>query len=115
VKADDKALLEKYISLWNLPDRARREQLTAVLTPDVYYADPNIVTHGAEQLDRYIGRTRQRFGGMEFTLAGPVEGHHGQIRFGWQCGTPGAEPVVAGLDVALLDGERIRAIHGFAG
>jgi hypothetical protein len=110
---DFASLVDRYVSIWNLPDEARTAELAEVFTADVYYADPTVTTRGQRELDRYIGVTRRRFGGMRFGVAGRIDGHHDQVRFGWHCGPAGGDPVVAGFDVALLEGGRIRAIHGF--
>ena len=47
---------------------------------------------------------QQQFPGFVFTLGGAVDAHHDQARFSWHLGPAGAEPVVIGFDVAVLDG-----------
>jgi hypothetical protein len=39
--------------------------------------------------------------------------HHDLARFQWYLGTPGAEPVAIGFDVAELADGKIAAVHGF--
>jgi hypothetical protein len=108
-----KALVSAYIAVWNLPDEERPGAMADVFTADVLYVDPLVATRGLAELSDYIGTTRRHFAGSRFVPRDPVNGHHDQILFGWECGPPDAESIVAGLDVALLDGERIKAIHGF--
>ncbi|MFF4412797.1 nuclear transport factor 2 family protein [Streptosporangium sp. NPDC001559] len=111
--ADHRNKVERYISIWNLPDEDRRARMEEVFTEDVFYADPTVVTRGRAELTEYIGRTARRFEGMRFSVPGPVDGHHDQVRFVWHCGAPGKGPVITGFDVALFDGDHIKAIYGF--
>jgi hypothetical protein len=47
-------------------------------------------------------------------LAGPVDGHHDQVRFSWELGPAGADAPVAGFDVAVVsDDGRIQTVLGF--
>ena len=49
-----------------------------------------------------------------FTIGGPVDAHHVQARFSWHLGPSGAEPVVIGFDVAVMNGGgQIRTVYGF--
>jgi hypothetical protein len=63
-----------------------------------------------------MGAAQQQFSGLVFTLGGPVDANHNQARFTWHLGPDGAEPVVIGFDVVVLDGDgRIASVHGFLG
>jgi hypothetical protein len=56
----------------------------------------------------------EQFPGFTFRLAGPVDGHHDQARFGWELGPEGIEAPIVGFDVAVTDEVgRIRQVHGF--
>jgi len=107
------ALVHRYIAVWNLPDDERRPAIDDLFTEDVAYVDPLVSLSGRTALDTYIGLTRQRFPGMEFSSSDPADGHHDQVRFGWQCAPPGGPPALTGLDVALLADGRVRSLHGF--
>ena len=50
-----------------------------------------------------MGAAQQQFGGLTFTLGGPVDTNHNQARFTWHLGPDGGEPVVIGFDVVVLD------------
>ena len=61
-----------------------------------------------------IAAVQDQFPGFTFRLAGPVDGHHGQARFGWELGPDEGAAPIAGFDVAVTDGAgRIRRVHGF--
>jgi hypothetical protein len=57
----------------------------------------------------------EQFPDFAFQPAGTVDGHHDQVRFGWELGPQDAvEAPVAGFDVAVLDPSgRISAVYGF--
>ncbi|MEU0472430.1 hypothetical protein ACFW5S_30570 [Streptomyces olivaceus] len=49
-----------------------------------------------------------------FTQVGEIDAHHRQVRLRWGLGPEGAEPVVVGFDVLVLDESgRIRDVRGF--
>ena len=76
----------RYLETFNETDAdRRRELLEALYTPDCTYTDPHTDLEGAEQIDRFIEQTRERFPGVTFALGGPVDAHHNQARFS---GTP---------------------------
>ena len=69
---------------------------------------------GRDQIDAVIGAVQQQFAGLVFTLGGAVDANHHQARFSWHLGLSGAEPLVIGFDVLVLDGDGlIRNVHGF--
>lgn len=107
------ALVERYIGVWNLGDGERSAAMNQVFTADVLYADPIVSLTGREALDRYIGMTQRQFRGNFSAVPGQVDGHHGQVRFGWVCAKPGGEPLISGFDVALFEDEQVRALYGF--
>lgn len=101
-------MVDRYIEAWN----HRAAELAELFTGDVFYCDPLVTTRGRTELAAYIGNTMRQFDGMAFRADG-VDGHHDQVRFTWSLGPAAGDPAVTGLDVAILDGGRFRAIHGF--
>lgn len=109
-------MVERYLAAWNEQDAERRRGLVdALWTEDGSYTDPLADAHGRAEIDGLIGAVQQQFPGFVFTLGGPVDAHHEQARFTWHLGPQGAaEPVVAGFDVAVLNGNgQIRSVYGF--
>ena len=111
-------VIERYLDCWNESDAAaRRKLIEQVWAPDATYTDPLAEVTGRAAIDAVIAAAQAQFPGYVFTLAGPVDAHHRQARFSWNLGpegSPGAEPVVVGSDVALTgpDGQ-IVAVFGF--
>jgi hypothetical protein len=115
---DYEAVASSYIEIWNEPDEANRSKSAAQLyTADASYIDPLVVADGVDTIVATIGAVRQQFPGSTFRLAGPVDGHHNQVRFTWALGPAGpdaADAPVIGFDVAVLNDEgKVSAVYGF--
>ena len=69
---------------------------------------------GREAIASLIGAVQQQFPDFKFRLAGPVDGHHDQARFGWELGPAGSPAPIVGFDVAVSDDSgRIQTVLGF--
>jgi hypothetical protein len=112
---DYQALAHDYLAVWNETDaRARAHAAAALFADDVAYTDPLADVRGRDGLAAVVQGVQQQFPGWRFRPLGPVDGHGGQVRFGWELGPEGAEAPVAGFDVAVLGGDgRIRQVLGF--
>ena len=109
-------LAERYIAAWNETDAdARSAAVAALYAEDARYTDPLVDAEGREAIAATIAAVQGQFPGFEFRLAGPVDAHHDQARFGWELGPAGAqEAPIAGFDVAVRDGAgRLRRVFGF--
>jgi hypothetical protein len=112
-------IAQRYIDSWNEKDPGKRRLIIdEVYTSDASFTDPMVRVTGPEAIDQVLGEVQRKFDGpqfdgLEFTL-GPVDGHHDIARFQWFLGSGDAEePLVAGFDVIVLAGGRIRHVHGF--
>jgi hypothetical protein len=123
IMTDYQDVTASYLAVWNEADPAARLGLAAKLfTDEVRYTDPLMDVQGVAALAAAIGAAQQQFPGWRFRSAGPADGHHQQVRFGWALGPDGASPdeagpdeaPVAGFDVAVLtDDGRISQVLGF--
>lgn len=95
------------------PD-ARRKAIDELYTEDARYVDPLAGAEGREAIAATIAAVQSQFPGSRFRLAGPVDGHHDQVRFSWELGPDGGTAPIAGFDVAITDGwSRLRSVFGF--
>jgi len=108
-------IAKRYIDSWNEQDPIVRSAAVGELwAEDGRYVDPLAVAEGREAIAATIGAVQAQFPGFTFRLAGPVDGHHDQVRFSWELGRPGDEALVVGFDVAVLDAEgRLSMVLGF--
>jgi hypothetical protein len=113
--SDFQDLAKRYIETWNETDGERRRRLIEDLyTEDGSYTDPLVEAVGWDVIDQTLGAVQQQFAGLEFSLAGDVDGHHDTARFTWHLAAPGAEePLVIGFDVIVTDNGKVRRVYGF--
>ena len=99
-----------YLDIWNERDAAARMALMeSVLTEDSLYTDPGHAgLRGHAELSEVIGRAREQFGDLNFTLDTVLGAHHDRALFTWRLGT-----ATTGYDVVEFAGDRIRSIVGF--
>jgi len=107
-------LVAQYLEIWNTTDAAAREAAIArVFTDEPGYVDPLMDVTGRSAIDAGIAAVQSQFPGMVFRLAGPVDGHHDQVRFTWELGPADGAALVTGFDVAVLSQGRIDRVYGF--
>src|SRR6266850_5557948 len=90
----------------------------AVVIAEIYTADCTFY----EAKERIIGRVPlnakidsilQEAPGFVFRAEGPAQVNHDLGRLRWSLGPAGAPPVVTGMDVAIFEPGRIRALYTF--
>ena len=108
-------LIDRYLACWNETDPAQRRALIDEHWSErPAYTDPLVEVDGRPALDATIAAVQAQFPGFVFTPVGPADQHHRQARFGWGLGPDGAEPVVIGFDVVVLDEDgRFDTVLGF--
>ena len=108
------AIVDAYLATWNAAPAEREQLLAAHFSPDVSYVDPLAEVAGHAGMHALIDGVQNQFPGFVFTPVGDADGHHDRLRFQWGLGPAGAEPVVVGFDVVVLDeAGRVRDVHGF--
>ena len=115
---DFSELAERYIDTWNLTSEDERVRAVAALfADDATYVDPLVSATGTFEIAQTIAAVQHQFPGFQFRLAGPVDGHSRQARFGWELGPAefhAGEAQVAGFDVVVLaDDDRLSRVYGF--
>ncbi len=108
-------LAKRYVASWNETDpTACRQLVDDLYAEDARYVDPLAVAEGREAIAVTIGAVQKQFPGFRFRLAGPVDAHHDQARFGWELGPEGAEAPIIGFDVVVADSRgRLQSVLGF--
>ena len=104
----------RYIETWNATDTDERDRLLAShWTTDASYVDPLMSAASAAEVSGLIAAVHQRFPGFRFTLINTPDGHGKHVRFAWGLGPAGAEPVIEGSDVIMLQDGRMKDVVGF--
>jgi hypothetical protein len=76
-----------------------------------FEADDQII--GRDALNAKVEQILEEAPGFAFRLAGPAEVNHDHGRLRWHFGPNGAAPVVEGMDIAVFEQGRIRALYAF--
>jgi hypothetical protein len=107
--------IDTYVAAWNETDPAARSTLVErALGADVWYRDPMLEADGRAAFDAMVAAVQAQFPGLVMRRTSDVDAHHDLVRFTWALGAPGADPAVAGVDVAKFDGDgRLHRIIGF--
>jgi hypothetical protein len=111
----DTIIDDGYFAMWNDTDAdKRRHIIAATWTDGASYVDPMFTASGHEGLDALAAGAQQQFPGHTFRRTTPVDTHHDRARWGWDLVGPSGEPVVVGVDFAVLASDgRLSEITGF--
>ncbi len=108
-------LIDRYIAMWNETDGERRREIIArVWTRNASYVDPVLQGEGQAEIDAMVKSVQERFPGHKFRRTSAIDMHHDRVRFGWELGPEGGDPVVIGTDFGVVaGGERLQTVTGF--
>lgn len=108
-------VVQAYLGTWNATEEEeQRRLLLQHWSPVATYVDPLAAVQGPDGLCAVVSGVHEQFPGFVFSLASDIDSHHHQLRFQWGLGPAGAEPVVIGFDVIVLDQDgRILDVRGF--
>ena len=91
----------------------RKSVINELYTENCTFFDADEQIIGRDALNAKVERILQEAPGFVFRLAGPAEVNHDHGRLRWRFGPDGAAPVVTGMDVAVFEQGRIRALYAF--
>ncbi|GAB3683593.1 nuclear transport factor 2 family protein [Angustibacter aerolatus] len=92
-------------------DARRRAAVERVYAPDVVFSDPDEVVTGHDALDAKAKRLLDDAPGFVFRAEGPALVNHELGHQSWAFGPPDGDPVVRGVDVALVADGRITRLY----
>ena len=105
---------QRYIAIWNEMDATRRSALIAESWDEAAtYIDPLMRGEGHVQISALVDAVHARFPGFRFELLGAADGYGNNLRFSWGLGPAGGDHLIKGTDFAVLEGGRLKAVHGF--
>lgn len=96
-------------------DPVRRiEAIRELYHEDAVLHEPQRSVRGHEAISQVVADLLATLPpGFSFSATGPALGHHGLARLQWAGGPAGGPAAVSGLDVAGIDGGKIRSLHVF--
>jgi hypothetical protein len=97
--------VDTFLAAYNETDaRTRLGLLEQAFTADGRLIDPPLDSAGRQGISDMMGAVHQQFPGHTFRRTSGVDEHHGHLRYGWELIGPDGNVVLAGMDVAELDG-----------
>jgi SnoaL-like domain len=109
------ALIDRYIAAWNATDAEdRRDLIAGTWTDGARYVDPLMEGQGHAGIDAMVKGVQDRFPDHRFKRTSDIDAHNQCVRFTWELGAEGADPIAHGVDfgVVAADG-RLESITGF--
>jgi len=109
------SLMERnLLEIFGQPDSALRAAVIAkIYTADCTFFEAGERIVGHDALNARIERILQEAPGFVFRATAPAEVNHDLGRLQWHLGPVGAPPVVTGMDIAIFEHGRIRALYTF--
>jgi hypothetical protein len=102
------------LDVFGQPDSARRAAAIAqIYAANCTFFESGERIVGRDALNARIERIPQEAPGFVFRATAPAEVNHDLGRLQWHLGPPGAPPAVTGMDVAIFEHGRIRALYTF--
>ena len=113
------AFVEKYIAIWNEPDRsARRLRIRELWVEDAQHLAKTLEAAGYDGIENRVATAYEKWvkeKGCVFRLRDGVDGHHGTIKLRWEMLPAGGGDVISvGFDfLVLAEDGRIRTGYQF--
>jgi len=111
---DTTELVDRYFDMWNETDADRRRTLIAqIWTTGATYVDPRLSGKGHAGIDEMVEAVHGLYPGLVFRRLGGVDTHNGSARFAWSFGPKDGQPLVTGVDFAVIAEGRLASVTGF--
>jgi hypothetical protein len=91
----------------------RKVAISELYTEDCTFFEAEEQIIGRDAINEKVERILQDVPGFVFGLVGMPQVNHDHGRLQWRFGPNGAAPVVTGMDVAVFERGRIRALYTF--
>jgi hypothetical protein len=89
----------------------RREAIARTYSPEVTFSDPEEVVVGHDALDAKAQKILDGAPGFVFSPGGPIYVNQDLGYLTWNFGPEGADPVVRGVDIALVRDGLIASVY----
>ena len=110
-----KDTIDTYLAAWCETDASKRASLIEKCwADDGVYVDPMSDVVGREGLEATIAGFHAQMPGASIVLNGPIDEHHGRIRFPWALKAADGSTPIKGIDVGQMASDgRLASILGF--
>lgn len=112
-----KLLEDSLLVIWNDRDADRRLQLMKkIYAEDIvfYEANESPSTNGHQAINDLISELQKQWPlEFKFELSQPLKVNHQIQHISWTLGAPGERPAASGMDIAIVEDDRIKELHLF--
>lgn len=107
-------LIEQHQHIWNEKDEVKRIALMQhTYSPDIEMTDAHFTACGYEKISGFIKQLQDRNPYEQFSPLRPIDAHSNIARLFWQSGTKEHPAAVTGMDVFVIENERISKLYVF--
>lgn len=110
-------LEDSLLIIWNDRDSKRRlEAMHSVYAADIHFyeSDSSEPITGFERINELITALQSKWApDFVFSLVRPGQTNHAIQLISWNLGSAGAAPIASGMDVAVIENNRIKSLHLF--
>ena len=111
---DPTRFMTEILAMWTERDvMARRAAIEAHFHQDVRFFDRDGAFAGRAALETFSDSLRSRFPGARFSLGEAPEVLGDAIRAYWTFGPPEKPRAVDGMDLLVLDGDKVKTLYAF--
>jgi len=117
MESNTKQLEDSLLVIWNDRDAQRRlDAMKAIYAPDINFYETNEgpAIEGYQAINDLITALQSKWPlEFQFELTGPLLVNH-QIQYiSWTLGIPGQTPAASGMDIAIIEANKIQSLHLF--
>lgn len=106
--------MTEILGMWTEPEvDVRRAVIRAHFDEGVHFHDPDGEFIGYAGLEAFSDSLQNRFPGARFTLAETPRTVGNAIRAFWHFGPPDNPQAVSGMDLVILDGDKVGNLYAF--
>ncbi|MEP6902751.1 MAG: hypothetical protein ABJA66_13450 [Actinomycetota bacterium] len=108
-------LIDCYLESLNETGSQRRSELIkAIWTENGIFAYPEREVKGFSEIESDVEHVQKQYPGAKVRRVSRIEiVHNNYVRFNWEFGQPGEKPIIAGVDFAVIVGEKLQLVVGF--
>ena len=115
MKNSAQLLEDSLLLIWsNYDAKERLKAMEKIYTPDIHFYESNSGAPiiGFDDINNTISNLQSGWGPMAlFELSKPGQTNHNVQLASWTLGTPGKTPIASGMDVAIVENEKIKALY----
>ncbi|URM36462.1 VOC family protein [Flavobacterium anhuiense] len=106
-------IVENHLKIWNERDEAKRKVLlNQVYAADVEMVDRHFIAEGFEDISKFIVELQTKNPDFRFS-AKSIETNHNIVRLYWQFGSKAKPSVVSGMDLFVIENNKVQKLYVF--